>query len=130
MKKHLLTFILFTGLSSLAYSHSYASERLAATTGSENTSSFTDASFFDAGQPENGVVFYPNPVVDYMSVRFPQKGNHTVVIFNIIGEKIMEKSAYDVEIVELNLRELQKGMYFVSYESGGKIVTKRFSKAQ
>lgn len=129
MRKHLLTFILFTGLSALAYSHSYAGTLPAATTGSENTA-IADASLFDAGQPENGVVFYPNPVVDYMSVRFPQKGNHTVAIFNIIGEKIMEKTAFDVEIVELNLRDLQKGMYFVSYEADGKVVTKRFSKAQ
>jgi hypothetical protein len=129
MRKHLLTFILFTGLSCLAYSNSYAGQVLSAATGSENTA-LAELSLFDAGQPENGVVFYPNPVVDYMSVRFPQKGNHSVAIYNIIGEKIMEKTAYDVEIVELNLRELQKGMYFVSYETDGKVVTKRFSKAQ
>ncbi|RYD72221.1 MAG: T9SS type A sorting domain-containing protein [Sphingobacteriales bacterium] len=127
MKKLLLTFIIFSTLSGLAYSQGIPGDLLAMNTVSQP--SHSDDGIFDNGQPENGVVFYPNPVKDFMSVRFPDKGNYTVRIFNIIGEKITEKTAYDVEIVEIKLTDLQKGMYFVSYEFGGKVVTKRFSKS-
>ncbi|MGZ5244613.1 MAG: T9SS type A sorting domain-containing protein [Bacteroidia bacterium] len=127
MKKLLLIIFIFTGLSSIAFSHN-GTGGIRATHG-EAYSAFADASLFVGGQPENGVVFYPNPVKDYMSVRFPQRGNHTVRIYNIIGESITEKTALDVEILEINLSDLPKGMYFVSYELGGKVITKRFSKS-
>lgn len=127
MKKLLLTFFLFTGLSSLALSHNSTGGILAVH--GEEYATLAESSLFVGGQPENGVVFYPNPVKDFMSVRFPQRGNHTVRIYNIIGESITEKTALDVEIVEINLSELPKGMYFVSYMYGGKVITKRFSKS-
>ncbi len=127
MKKLLLTFILFTGLSALAFSQSNAGELLAMNNSGGRTE-FTEETAFGGGQPEVGVVFYPNPVKDFMTVRFPQRGNHSVRIYNIIGESITQKSAFDVDILEINLSDLPKGMYFVSYELGGKIITKRFSK--
>ena len=86
--------------------------------------------FFNDGQDDPTVIFYPNPVKSYLNVKFPDKGNYTVRIYNIVGEKITEKSVYEDDIVKLNLSELQNGMYFLSYELKGKVYTKTFSKTQ
>ena len=126
MKKYLLTLIFLTGLAGFSYSQT--AEGLLAM--ASVTQQVTNASgfFSEIGQDDGAVVFYPNPVKDVLNVRFPQKGHHTVRVFNIIGEKISEKTVYDTEIVTLNLSEVQRGMYFVSFEMNGKIVTKTFSK--
>jgi hypothetical protein len=81
------------------------------------------------GQPDGAtVVFYPNPVKRMLNVRFPDKGTHTVSIYNIVGDKIAEKTVLDDYLVELDLGDLTRGMFFLSYEQGGKVVTKTFSK--
>jgi hypothetical protein len=81
------------------------------------------------GQPDGAtVVFYPNPVKRMLNVRFPDRGTHTVSIYNIVGDKITEKTVIDDYLVELDLGDLPRGMFFMSYEQSGKIVTKTFSK--
>jgi hypothetical protein len=76
----------------------------------------------------NSVTFYPNPVKDFMTIRFPRKGNFSVTIYNIIGDKVMTKSVMDESEIHLDVSDLQNGLYFISYEYGGKVLTKRFSK--
>ena len=76
----------------------------------------------------NSVVFYPNPVKNFLTVRFPKKGNFSVTIYNIIGDKVLTKTSMDDNEIHLDVSELQNGLYFISYEFAGKILTKRFSK--
>jgi hypothetical protein len=77
----------------------------------------------------NSVIFFPNPVKDILTVRFPKKGSYTVLIYNIIGDKVMDKSVVDEAELKLDLAEMQNGMFFLSYEFDGKVVTKRFTKS-
>ena len=87
---------------------------------------------FNAGyqvQQDDNVVIYPNPVKTELNISFPLKGEHTVKIYNIIGEKITEQTVYDDDHIRFNLSDFQTGVYFISYEQHGKIVTKTFSKA-
>ena len=76
----------------------------------------------------NNVVFYPNPVKDFLTIKYPKKGNFTVTIYNIIGDKVMTKSVMDDNEIHLDVSDLQNGLYFISYEYAGKVLTKRFSK--
>lgn len=81
------------------------------------------------GEDPVKVVFYPNPVKDFISVKYSVKGDHKVIVYSIIGEKLAEKTGLDCEVVKLDLTDLQKGMYFISYElAPGKAVTKTFTK--
>lgn len=117
MKKFVLTLIFCLTLSAGVFAHSGEPDQLA----------FAGSSI--DGQDEGAtVVFYPNPVQRMLNVRFPQRGSHTVRIYNIVGDKITEKTVVDDYIVELDLVDLPRGMFFLSYEHGGKIVTKTFSK--
>ncbi len=76
----------------------------------------------------NSVVFFPNPVKSFLTVRFPRKGNFSVTIYNIIGDKVLTKTSMDDNEIHLDVSDLQNGLYFISYEFGGKVLTKRFSK--
>jgi hypothetical protein len=77
----------------------------------------------------NSVLFYPNPVKDVLTVRFPKKGTYTVLIYNILGDKVMEKTVSDESEIRLNMTEMQNGLFFLNYEWEGKAVSKRFSKS-
>ena len=95
----------------------------------EGNPGITSVDLFQGGNDEvNNVVFYPNPVKDFMTVRFPRKGNFTVTIYNIIGDKVMTRNIMDDNEMHLDVSGLQNGLYFISYEYDGKVLTKRFSK--
>ncbi len=124
MKKLLLFFFLI--INTLAYSRSLSPPG----SGADGSKfEFVSSSDFDLGAGDDvKVVFYPNPVKDNLSVKFGNKGDHTVTIYNIIGEKIVEKTGIDTDLIKIDLSDLQKGMYFISYEVSSKVVTKTFSK--
>jgi hypothetical protein len=135
MKRILLAIFLITGTSTFAWSAAtYGGEgtnvpnavAIAATPGPPPTEEFS----FPQGNDEalNSVIFFPNPVKDVLTVRFPRKGNYTVTIFNILGDRVTDKTVLDESDVKLDLSELQNGMFFLSYEFDGKVVSKRFSK--
>ena len=77
----------------------------------------------------NTVVFYPNPVKENLTVRFPQRGNYTVTIFNIIGDKVTDKTVMNESEIKFDVSDLPKGLFFLRYEFEGKVVTKRFTKS-
>ncbi|MCX6350286.1 MAG: T9SS type A sorting domain-containing protein [Bacteroidetes bacterium] len=88
---------------------------------------------FTGGEVDNTPVFtfYPNPVKDYLNIKFKERGNYTVRIYNIVGVKVREEKTHDNDLIKINLSEISKGMYFISYEPGdGKVITKTFTKDQ
>ena len=122
MKNFLLAFLISLTSFALAHAQSYRSE---APDGSR-LMAFNNS--LTAPQEEN-VVIYPNPVKTDLNISFPLRGEHTVRIYNIIGEKITEQTVYDDDHIKFNLSDLQNGMYFISYELHGRVVTKTFSKS-
>jgi hypothetical protein len=78
---------------------------------------------------EPNVIFYPNPVKTVLNVKFPQKGTYTVKIFNIVGEKISERTIVEDDLIRFNMSDFNNGMYFITYELNGHIYTKTFSKS-
>src|ERR1700679_1716712 len=54
------------------------------------------------------VVFYPNPTRDYLNVKFSEKGQHLIRIYNMVGEQIMKKSILDGDLITLDVSDLQK----------------------
>ena len=97
----------------------------------ENT--YTTASAIEVGdgdQDENPVItFYPNPVRDELNIKFRERGTYVVRIFNVVGSKVAEKRVEDDNFLKMDVSELHKGMYFLSFEPGnGKVITKTFTK--
>ena len=75
--------------------------------------------------------FYPNPVKNVLNVKFKAKGTYTIRVFNVVGVKVKEQTVEDAQILSMDVTDLHKGVYFISYEPGnGKVITKTFSKDQ
>jgi len=72
---------------------------------------------------------YPNPVKDFLDIRFTIKGNHSIEVYNILGRRILKKDVYNTDRMRLSFENLQNGMYVVMYRSeNGKVITKSISK--
>ena len=72
-------------------------------------------------------IVYPNPTSDFISVVLPpQFKTGTLIIYNTIGQKMMEQTVV-VNSPTISLKSLEKGMYFYKMESdnfskSGKII--------
>jgi hypothetical protein len=72
------------------------------------------------------LTLYPNPVVDRVTVQHP--GMSSVVITNILGQRVkaLQFQQSDREIIDLN--ELTPGFYFLNLETANGLVTSKFIK--
>ncbi len=74
--------------------------------------------------------FYPNPVLENLNIKFQERGDHTIIIYNMLGEKMLTGTVIDGDLLRLDVSDLKKGVYFISYDLGGKVITKTFSKRE
>lgn len=79
-------------------------------------------------QGQDEVSFYPNPVKDNLTIKFPNAGNHQVRVYNIFGKMIINYMSSNENLISLNMDAQPSGVYFIKYVVNGKEVTKRFSK--
>ena len=70
---------------------------------------------------------YPNPVEDRLNLNMPAElsNNASFVINNILGQNVMRGS---LENNQVNVNNLDTGMYFIQISSNGKKGVKRFIK--
>jgi ASPIC and UnbV/Secretion system C-terminal sorting domain/FG-GAP-like repeat len=76
---------------------------------------------------ENDIKVYPNPVKDVIKLNSPMVINR-IDLYNSLGE-LLKSSIQNLEDVELNLKDLSAGLYFIKiyFEHGSKI--KKFIKS-
>jgi hypothetical protein len=70
----------------------------------------------------DGLTFYPNPVTTTIHVEFVQKFD--VEFFDISGRKTLQKSNLKGN-EEINLSQLNRGMYIMRVNSGGKFAIRK-----
>lgn len=79
--------------------------------------------------PKLDFSMYPNPVKDYLDIRFTKKGNHSIEIYNILGRRVLRKDIYNSDRTRISFENLQNGMYVIMYRAeNGKVITKSISK--
>ena len=62
---------------------------------------------------ENGLTIIPNPSNDKITISLPAiTGNTQLSIFNVSGEKVLERQLTDTE-TQLDISALPRGVYFV-----------------
>lgn len=74
------------------------------------------------------VSFYPNPAKDVVTIKYNTNKNIDVTIYNVLGTKVKTFVMNNGE-ASINISELQKGMYFISFNDNGTLVSKSFTKA-
>jgi hypothetical protein len=75
------------------------------------------------------VSFYPNPVKDQITIKFPVKEGITVEIYNVLGMRV-KSFTHSSATTSVNIGDLQNGVYFLRFTENGKLYTKQFTKAE
>ena len=73
---------------------------------------------------ENGVVIYPNPVKDVLTVK--AENISQVAVYNAIGQMVFNKSV-DSSEVTINLDGFDSGVYLVRVVADGNAITRKVS---
>lgn len=111
--------------------------KLTATIKSKKNPQFIDTIFFIANswttnvkdiEKNQSFSFYPNPVKDQISIKYPSKDNVKIEIFNVLGMKVKTINQ-EGNITSLQVSDLKKGIYFIRITDGTTILSKQFSKA-
>jgi len=71
-------------------------------------------------QDEQNIAIYPNPFTSdvYIDLRTISGGEATIIVTNINGQQLLERSINTTEQIEkVDLSSLTKGMYFVNVTS-------------
>ncbi|MCB4807952.1 carbohydrate-binding protein [Tamlana sp. 62-3] len=72
---------------------------------------------------ENTVTLYPNPTTDLLNIVNAQ--NSTVSVFNILGKQVLTPFEVKEQNHQLDVTQLQPGIYFLKIDNGFGAVTKK-----
>ncbi len=73
--------------------------------------------------------FKPNPVKDILNIDFDITNNKTtVIIYNIFGSLVYKNDFYQKNGININVSNLDSGVYFINTQVDNKINTKKFVK--
>lgn len=75
------------------------------------------------------ISFYPNPVKDQLTFKFPVKEGISVEIYNVLGMRVKTFN-HSNATTSVNIGDLQNGIYFLRFTDNGKLYTKQFTKAE
>ncbi len=79
----------------------------------------------DDNSNETRIVIYPSIVDDVITVKFEQISSANVRILNTIGQQVLQFTSQG-EGLDINVRELRSGLYFITVETDRNTVTQRF----
>jgi len=81
----------------------------------------------EEAQVANQISVFPNPVESELHVTFPSSENQgRVVIYNILGKKVMEKSLNTSSAIDVS--KMAKGVYLLNIETQNGSITKKIIK--
>lgn len=75
--------------------------------------------------PENDIKVYPNPATNHFIVEYDFIEEAEVSIFNSMGQEVFMDYNIDNGRMKFNIGNTPLGLYFVSVNTGGKIITKK-----
>jgi hypothetical protein len=68
------------------------------------------------------VELYPNPITDKCIIKLKKEiQNGTLVVYDLIGRKIIEKTSLQGQSIELSLANTKTGIYLLQLEENGKV---------
>lgn len=84
---------------------------------------------------ENGITLQPNPVIDYLIIKFPsqqKQKNMIIEIFNLLGKKVYSEELTTLESKnhKLNLSHLSNGVYLISFTAENIKTTHKILKSK
>ncbi len=73
--------------------------------------------------------YYPNPVKDHLFVKYITKDAMQIDIYNVLGTKVKSfvHSGFETDV---NVTELQNGIYFIRFKDANQTISKPFNKTE
>ena len=77
-----------------------------------------------------GVKVYPNPVSDFINIKFPETGDYEVYVFDITGKQVLKNILHNNDIVRYSIKHLKTGYYLLTLidRKGNKTITYKIQK--
>ena len=77
----------------------------------------------------SNISIYPNPVKDVLNVKgLNVNDTYTIKITNELGNTVLSKSIINNDSYNCNVKNLSKGIYYISFTSNQKTITLKFVK--
>lgn len=75
------------------------------------------------------VMFYPNPVINDLYIKFPYEVPQIEVsLYSYMGERLIHTTYYNSHIIDIELRYLPQGIYFIHIITSDEIFLKQIHK--
>lgn len=72
---------------------------------------------------------FPNPVESELSINFLTKDNYCICIYNLLGEKEMERITQKNQLLNIDISDFPSGIYVATFQNSlGESVTKKIIK--
>lgn len=85
------------------------------------------------GIKENGFVreftYFPNPVKERLQIKYNTRESLIIDIYNVLGTKVKSFTHTGFES-DINVGDLQNGIYFIRFREGNHIISKPFTKSE
>lgn len=75
------------------------------------------------------LTFFPNPAKDNLIIKYNVKEPITVEIYNVLGMRVKTSNLNSNES-NIDISDLQNGVYFLRFKDDGKTISKSFTKAE
>lgn len=74
---------------------------------------------------EQAVTIFPNPASSSITVQIENvPANYKITIYNVIGKKVKESVGIERDKTEMNVSDLENGIYFLQVENENAILRK------
>jgi len=79
---------------------------------------------------KKNISLYPNPVINNITIDIAKGGKVSAVkVYNVLGEILINQAVNNLSKYELNITELESGIYFLEIHTGKDgIVIKKLNK--
>jgi hypothetical protein len=71
-----------------------------------------------------GITLYPNPAADRITLQYPDM--ESVTISNVLGQSVRNVVFYHSDLEVIDVSDLDPGLYFVTLETAGSVVSTKF----
>lgn len=77
----------------------------------------------------NSISVFPNPAVDNLIIETSNQEKVTAVkVYDVLGKMLINNTVNDTERLELNVSELEKGIYYMEITTASGVAVKKFNK--
>lgn len=73
------------------------------------------------------ISFYPNPAKDVITFKYHSGKTIDIIVYNVLGSKV-KTFTHNGSETNINISDLQRGLYFIRFTDGNNVVSKSFTK--